>query len=244
MTEVVRIAMWSGPRNVSTALMRSFGSRPDTHVCDEPFYAHWLQCTGTEHPGREEVCRRHETDWRAVVATLTGPLPAGKTVSYQKHMAHHLLPDIGRQWLTSMRHAFLVREPRAMLASLAEVVPRPTLFDTGLPQQVELFEQLAARDGRPPPVVDSRDLLADPAAVLGQLCAQLGIAYDARMLAWEPGPRATDGCWAPHWYAAVEASTGFQAPSRMSKRLPSSLAPLAEACEQLYARLHRYRITA
>jgi len=239
----LRIAMWSGPRNVSTALLRSFGSRADTVVCDEPLYAHYLRQTGAPHPGADEIQRRHEADWRAVARWLTGPAPGGKRVFYQKHMAHHLLPEVDRAWLDELSHAFLIREPRAMLASLCEVVPRPGLCDTGLPQQLELFERLRSANGRPPPVVDSADLLRDPAGLLGRLCETLGLPFDPAMLSWDPGPRDTDGCWAEHWYATVLESTGF-APYRPStKSLPTSLEPLADACEQIYAQLYEHRLT-
>ena len=244
MAAPIHIAMWSGPRNVSTALLRSFGSRADTAVCDEPLYAHYLAVTGLPHPGAQQIIARHDADWRSVAGWLTGPVPDGRRVFYQKHMAHHLLPEIGREWLEGLSHAFLIRRPAAMLASLVQVIPSPRLVDTGLPQQVELFERLLERDGVPPPVIDSDDLLADPAGVLARLCERLGLPFAAEMLAWEPGPRPTDGCWAPHWYASVEASTGFHpyAPSR--KHLPASLEPLAEACEELYERLAAHRLTA
>ena len=243
MAAPLRIAMWSGPRNLSTALLRSFGSRADTVVCDEPLYAHYLQRTGAPHPGLEEVVAQHECDWRTVARWLTGPLPAGRSVFYQKHMAHHLLPEIERDWLDGLVHAFLIREPRAMLASLCEVLPRPDLTDTGLPQQVELFERLSDQLGHAPPVVDSRDLTADPAGVLRALCEQLGVPYDDSMLAWETGPRDTDGCWGMHWYASVWASTGFSSEPPKRKPLPASLRPLAEACDPLYQTLHAHRIT-
>ena len=169
--------MWSGPRNISTTLLRAWGARPDTFVCDEPLYAHYLLRTGAPHPGRERVIASHETDWRRVVDWLTGPVPGGKTVFYQKHMAKHLLPEVGRDWLDSLSHAFLIREPAEMLASFARVVPDPSLEDTGLPLQCELFEQVADRTGRAPPVIDSRDVLDDPAGVLARLCEALGVPY-------------------------------------------------------------------
>lgn len=242
MPAALRIAMWSGPRNVSTALLRSFGSRADTVVCDEPLYAYWLRETGTPHPGAEEIQRVHETDWEVVADQLTAPLPEGKRISYQKHMAHHLLPGVGRAWLDQLTHVFLVRDPRAMLASLCEVVPRPGLFDTGLPQQVELFEQLENRDGVAPPVIDSADLLRDPEAVLRALCERLGLEFDAAMLRWDPGPRDTDGCWSPYWYDAVRRSTGFQPYRPRNPSLPTSLGPLVDACERLYQTLHTHRL--
>ncbi len=241
MPNALRIAMWSGPRNVSTALLRSFGSRADTVVCDEPFYAHWLRETGTPHPGSEQIQRVHETDWQRVSKQLTARLPAGKSVFYQKHMAHHLLPERERSWMAGMNHAFLIREPRAMLASLCEVVPQPSLLDTGLPQQVQLFEQLLAQ-GATPPVIDSADLLRQPGPMLRALCERLNLSYDPSMLTWETGPRDTDGCWSVHWYASVMASTGFEPYRPSRKPLPRSLAPLADACEPLYQSLFNHRL--
>src|SRR5436190_9738229 len=158
-TSPVRIAMWSGPRNISTAMMRSWGNRPDTFVCDEPLYAHYLQKTGYDHPGADEVIASHEPDWKKVVEWLTGPVPGGKPVFYQKHMAHHLLPEIERDWLASLTHAFLIRDPREMLLSLVKVMPHPAALDTGLPQQLELFRSVRAATGHTPPVIDARDVL-------------------------------------------------------------------------------------
>ncbi len=235
--------MWSGPRNISTALMRSFGARSDTAVCDEPLYAHYLLVTGAPHPGRDEVIAAHETGWRQVAARLTGPVPGGRPIYYQKHMAHHLLPDIGRQWLDPLTHAFLVRDPAEMIASLARVTPDAGLADTGLPQQVELFERVAQRLGRAPPVIDSRDVLADPPRVLNALCAALGIPYDEAMLRWPAGPRDTDGVWARHWYDSVNASTGFQAPGGGQRSLAAALRPLCDLCMPYYERLAAHRLS-
>ena len=237
-----RVAMWSGPRNVSTALMRSFGSRPDAVVCDEPLYAHYLLATGTPHPGADEVVEQGETDWRKVVAWLSGPVPGGRAVFYQKHMAHHLLPEIDRDWLGELSNCFLIREPGEMLTSLIEKYPTPALADTGLPQQVELFAMERERTGRVPAVIDAKDLLLDPRRVLGRLCQRLGIAFDEAMLAWEPGLRETDGCWAPHWYGSVATSTGFAPWQRKEVALPAEFAQLHAECEDLYRVLHSHRI--
>jgi len=234
--------MWSGPRNISTTLMRAFGARPDTFVCDEPFYAHYLLRTGTPHPGRDEVIAAHDTDWRRVARWLTGPVPQGKRIFYQKHMAKHLLPGMGGPWLDELTHAFLIREPAAMLASFDRVVPQPTLADTGLPEQLELFERVADRSGRAPPVIDSRDVLADPPGVLARLCAALGIPYADQMLSWPAGRRATDGAWAPHWYAAVEASTGFAPPRSAVEPLPPGLEQVLHECQPYYERLAAHRL--
>lgn len=242
MAEGIRIAMWSGPRNISTAMMRSFGNRADCYVSDEPFYAHYLAHTGKDHPGREEVLAHHESDWRVVARQLTGEIPEGRRVWYQKHMSHHLLPHMEREWMTALRHAFLIRSPDAMLASLARVLPEPALEDTGLPQQVAVYDWLVERTGEAPPVVDARDVLADPRGTLTRLCAALGIPFDDAMLHWPPGPRATDGVWAKHWYAAVERSTGFEPPGPETGRVPARLEPLRAQCAELYARLYERRL--
>jgi hypothetical protein len=239
-----RIAMWSGPRNISTAMLRSWGNRTDTFVTDEPLYAHYLQATGLEHPGAAEVIAHHEPDWRKVVAWLTGPVPEGRAIWYQKHMTHHLLPDIGCDWLPHLTHAFLIREPAEMLTSLQRVLSRITLTDTGLPQQVELFEAERARLGRTPPVVDSRDIQDNPSGTLGALCESLGVPFDDAMLNWPPGPRATDGIWARHWYANVEKSTTFEPYRPKNEPVPEQLADIAAQCQALYDTLHAHRIQA
>lgn len=228
--------MWSGPRNVSTALMRSFGSRADTLVVDEPLYAYYLATTGLAHPGRDEVLASQPRRWRDVAAALTGPVPAGVDVYYQKHMAHHLLPDVGREWLAGLAHAYLIRDPAHVVASYAKVRGAPTLADLGYAQQVELFR---TRGG---PVVDAADLLRDPAGVLDRLCAALGIAFEPAMLSWAPGRRDTDGVWAPYWYAGVEASTGFGPYTPPCEPVPERLAPLVEAARPYYEELHAHRV--
>lgn len=240
----MRIAMWSGPRNISTAMLRSFGSRPDTAVTDEPLYAHYLMATGIRHPGRELVLASQPTDWREVAAQLTGPVPGNKPIWYQKHMAHHLLPMIGRDWLDRLNHAFLIREPDEMLASLVKTYPDAGLADTGLPQQCEIFDRVADRLGRAPPVVLASDVLKNPRALLTRLCAALGIDFLQQMLSWEPGRRATDGAWAPHWYAAVEASTSFEPWRPRSVALPPALHPLLDECRPWYEKLYALRLSA
>ncbi|MCG3126308.1 MAG: hypothetical protein CHACPFDD_01140 [Phycisphaerae bacterium] len=235
--------MWSGPRNISTALMRSWENRPDTFVCDEPLYAHYLRSRPeVDHPGRDEVIARHEADWQRVVAWLTGPLPAGKRVFYQKHMAHHLLPHIGRDWLDQLTHCFLIREPAEMLPSLHKIAPNPGLSDTGLPQQIEILEHVERRTGRTPPVIDARDVLENPRRVLTLLCQRVGLEFREEMLAWPAGPRSTDGVWAKHWYDAVAKSTGFQAYAPKREPLPAALRPLSDACRPYYERLHALRL--
>jgi hypothetical protein len=231
--EPVRIAMWSGPRTLSTATMRAWENRPDTVVVDEPLYAYYLAATGIDHPGRDAVLAAQPTDWRTVVRALTSdPLPDGATIAYQKHMTHHVLPEVDLDALAGLTHAHLIRDPRRVLASYAKVREAPTLADLGIRQQVALHRRFGG------PVVDSDDLLRDPAGVLAALCAALGVPFDERMLSWPAGRRATDGVWAPYWYASVAASTGF-GPYRGDDvpDLPDSLAALADECRPSYDEL-------
>ncbi len=242
--EGTRIAIWSGPRNISTALLRSWGSREDTFVCDEPLYAHYLDATGIAHPGREEVLASQDRDWRSVVRWLTGPIPEGKRIFYQKHMAHHLLPGMDREWIHSLTNALLIRHPAEMLPSLLKVYPGAGLPDTGLPQQVELFDRLAQASGMAPPVLDARDVLENPGPQLAALCERLGVPFSPAMLAWDPGPRPTDGVWAKHWYAAVERSTGFERHQPERDNLPAEHQALLASCLPLYETLRAHRLLA
>lgn len=208
----VRIAMWSGPRNISTAMMRAFENRGDCVVSDEPLYAHFLQQTGADHPLRDDIIAAGECDWRVVVDHLTGPIPDGKTLWYQKHMCHHLLPAMGRDWIDQLHNVLLIRNPAAVVASYRRARGTVSLDEIGLPQQAELFRRLADQKGQPPLVIDADAFLAAPEAQLRALCANVGIDFSERMLSWPAGPRDSDGIWAPHWYQAVWRSTGFASP--------------------------------
>ena len=237
--------MWSGPRNISTAMMRSWGSRDDTLVCDEPFYAHYLQTTGfSHHPGYESTLAKHETDWRKVVDWLVGPLPDGKAVFYQKQMAHHLLPHIDRDWIDRLTNCFLIRDPYQMLTSLVEFLPDPTVDDTGLPQQLELFRHASELQTSTPPVLDSHDVLEDPRGMMASLCQVLEIDFQPAMLSWEPGLRETDGAWAADWYSKVAETTGFTKDRPAKRRLPKHLEPLLAECQPMYDELFQHRLVA
>ncbi|HTQ13583.1 MAG TPA: hypothetical protein VMH86_06880 [Rhizomicrobium sp.] len=241
--EPIRIAMWSGPRNISTAMMRSFENRDDTAVTDEPFYAAFLAATGIDHPLREEVLASQPTDWREVVTRILGPVPGGRPIWYQKHMTHHMLPQFGRDWIGRCRNAFLIRAPEEVLSSYAEKRAQVTLDDIGFVQQAELFDREADRLGHAPPVIASSDVLAGPKAALTALCAALGIPFSERMLSWPPGRRASDGVWAPAWYDAVERSTGFGTPRIVPKAaLGGELRRIADAARPCYERLAKHRI--
>ena len=238
----IRIAMWSGPRNLSTAMMRSFGSRSDTFVSDEPFYGCFLKDTGAGHPLRDEVIAAMDCDWGSVMASLRDDASNGSPVWYQKHMWHHMAGPVGYDDFDGFTHAFLIREPERMIASYLRKREAAAFEDFGLERQAEFFEREAERLGRAPPVIDASDVLANPQSVLTQLCEALRIPWETAMLAWEPGPRPTDGPWAPHWYAAVEASSGFGPPETEAVELPDEDRRLADRCRPYYDRLAGYRL--
>jgi hypothetical protein len=241
----LRIAMWSGPRNISTAMMRSFENRPDTAVVDEPFYAAYLAATGLDHPMRDEVLASQPTDWETVAAAMAGAAPGGAPVFYQKHMTHHMLPGVDLSWTASCVNAFLIRDPAAVLASYVKKRGEVSLADIGVERQGELFDRECDRLGRAPPVVEGADVLADPAGTLSRLCGALGIAFSDRMLSWPAGPRDSDGVWAPAWYDAVERSTGFgPPPAKAALDLPDTLRRIADAARPLYERLAAHKLVA
>jgi hypothetical protein len=243
---IVRIAMWSGPRNISTAMMRAFENRPDTVVWDEPFYAAELAATGRDHPMRDEVIAAGESDPEKVIARLLGPLgDADKPtawVFYQKHMTHHMIPAFRRDWITSVTNAFLIRDPRQVLASYMRKWSEVSLDEIGFPQQLAIFESVANQLGRAPAVVDANDVLADPRGTLSALCQTCGIPFSERMLAWPAGPRKSDGVWAPVWYDRVMRSTGFVAPDDRIPSLPAELQRIADAARPIYDTLAKHRI--
>ena len=243
-TRRVSIAMWSGPRNISTAMMRSWGNRPDAVVCDEPLYAHYLQVTGYDHPGADEVIASGETDWRKVVARLTGAVPAGKHVFYQKQMTHHLLPDIDRAWLGVMTNCFLIRDPREVITSYIKKKQDPVLEDLGFVQQAEIFEWVREHTNAIPSVVDARDVLENPERMLRSLCHAVGVEFTGAMLSWPPGARATDGVWAKHWYPEVETSTSFRPYEAKQNKVPERLRAVYGKCFEVYEQLHAHRLRA
>jgi hypothetical protein len=236
------VAMWSPPRTISTALMRSWDNRPDTVVCDEPLYAYFLKATGVSHPVAEEIITQHDNQWQSVVSWLTGPVPEGREIFYQKHMAHHLLPQIDRGWLDCVTNCFLIRKPREMLTSYVKKNGLPRLEDTGYPQMLEIFQQVRSRGESTPPVIDSRDLLEDPPLILSRLCSSLDIPFTEKMLSWPPGPRATDGVWADHWYKEVLNTTSFGPYRPKPDQVPDELSEVFARCEEIYQELFEYRL--
>jgi hypothetical protein len=234
--------MWSGPRNLSTAMMRSFGSRSDTFVSDEPFYGCFLKTTGADHPMRNETIAGMDCDWNSVMHALRGEPANGAPVWYQKHMWHHMAGPVGYKDFAGFTHAFLIREPDRMIASYLRKRESAAFENFGLDRQAEFFEREADRLGHSPPVIDANDVLTDPERVLSKLCEVLGITWDPAMLNWNPGRRETDGPWAPHWYAAVEKSSGFGPPETDRVELPEEARRLADRCRPYYQQLASHRI--
>ena len=238
----VRIAMWSGPRNISTAMMRAWGNRADTAVVDEPFYAFYLKATGRKHPVGDEVVATGETDWRKVTARLLGPVPGGRAVFFQKQMTHHLLPEVDRAWLGSVVNCFLIRDPAEVICSYIKRNNEPALEDIGFVQQADIFDRVSRNSGTPPPVVEARDVLLDPERILRLLCQAVGVPFDPAMLSWPPGLRETDGVWAPHWYGEVAKSTGFQTYQPRHETVPAPLREVHEQARECYERLYQHRL--
>ena len=243
MKATTHLAMWSGPRNISTAVMRSFESRANCRVSDEPLYSHYLKVTGLDHPLADEIIATHESDWRKVVAELSAPLETDVDLYFQKHMAHHLTPEIDRAWMGELSHAFLIRDPLEMLISLAKKLPNPSVGDTGLSHQIELYRALCTDEYRPP-VIDSRDVLENPRGVLSKLCDALHVDFTESMLTWAPGPRKSDGYWAKHWYANVYETTQFGQWKPRTEALPDPLLPVLAECQAFYDELYEERLTA
>jgi len=242
-SEPLRIAMWSGPRNISTAMMRAWENRGDCAVSDEPLYAAYLAATGLDHPAREEVIAAGERDPDKVIEALTrGPAPGARPLWYQKHMSHHLLPGMAHEWILALTNVLLIRDPAEVVASYVKSRATVTPEDIGLLQQARLFDDLAEHGGAAPLVIDANDFLRAPEAHLRALCARLGIGFTERMLAWPAGPRDSDGVWAPHWYSTVWASTGFEAWRPRETRLEGEAARVAAACRPAYDKLHAHRL--
>lgn len=242
MSAPLRIAMWSGPRNISTAMMRAWENRGDTAVIDEPFYAHYLEVTGVNHPGRAEVIAAQSTNAAEVAAMLTGPIPGGKPIWYQKHMTQHMLPDMPLDWLDQVTNCFLIRDPEAVVASFTIQRPDAAAWELGFEQQARLFDHVCDKLGHAPPVIDADDVLKDPRGTLSALCAKLGIPFSERMLRWPCGPRACDGVWAPHWYATVERSTEFAPYRERDVRLTAFQRRLTEECQPFHEKLAEFRL--
>lgn len=239
MTGTIRIAMWSGPRNISTAMMRSWEARADTAVVDEPFYAAYLAETGIEHPMRAEIMVSQSTRWAEVAAACASDGSA--PIVFQKHMSQHMVPAAPLAWMGSVRHAFLIRPPAEVAASFKAKYDAMRVEDLGFHRQADLFDHITRLTGRAPPVIEARDVLENPDGLLRALCAALDVSFDPAMLSWAPGRRSTDGVWATHWYANVEKSTGFGAPTAAAP-VPPGLEEVVATCQPAYEKLARAKL--
>jgi len=232
----MRIAMWSGPRNISTAMMYAFGNRSDFSVWDEPFYAAYLKVSGVDHPLRSEVVKHHESDPLRVSKACTGSIPDGKQNFYMKHMALHMLDGFALDWANECVNVHLIRHPARVIASYAEKRQNPNLRDIGFREQVQLFRRF------PGPVLDSSDIRADPEGMLKSLCDAIGLEFDQSMLSWQAGPKPFDGVWASHWYGSVHRSTGFAGPENKIPLLKGALGKLLEEALPFYEQLAAFRL--
>ena len=238
----MKIAMWSGPRNLSTAMMYAFSARGDSVVWDEPFYAAYLEATGIDHPMRNAIIAENESDPDRIASICKGPVPQNKAVFYQKHMTLHMVDGFDRRWMRSCANVFLIRHPARVVASYAKKRDAATLADIGFVQQEQLFDEVTSWSGAAPLVIDSDDIRADPEGMLRKLCTRLGIGFTRKMLKWPAGGNEADGTWAPHWYAAVHRSTGFDGSEGPLPALGGAYADLAAEALPYYDRLRRYSL--
>jgi len=236
------IAMWSGPRNLSTAMMRSFENRKDTAVLDEPFYAHYLDKTGLEHPGRDEVLKSQSTNWDDVTRLCTGLVPQNKRIWYQKHMAQHNLKGYDIRWIKNVKNCLLIRDPKYVIASYDKEFPLKDERMLGYEQQIEIIQFLEKEHGMTPPIIDSNDILKEPENMLRKLCRVLGINFSKRMLKWPKGKRESDGIWAPYWYNRVEKSTSFIPYKKKQIKLRDDLLPIYNRCMVFYSKMYKKRL--
>lgn len=231
---ITRIAMWSGPRNISTAMMRAWENRNDTFVTDEPFYACYLAGTGIQHPGRDSVLASQSTDWHEVIQQCTSATDGPCSVHYQKHMTQHMLPEYDLDWLETLVNVFLIRSPEEVVASYSKTRPDLNSADLGYVQQSRLFEYVAKKTGTIPLVISAESVLKNPAYTLTAICDRAGIEFDENMLSWPAGKRESDGIWGKYWYKNVEKSTGFGEPRNGKPELTTQQRAIADQCEPYY----------
>jgi hypothetical protein len=241
MTKTI-IAMWSGPRNLSTAMMRAFENRNDTEVLDEPFYAHYLSATGLDHPGRDMIIDSQSTDWNEVVDMCTNSDLQERPIWYQKHMAQHNLEGFDISWVKDVTNCLLIRDPKYVIASYGKKFPIEDERLLGYIQQTEIIEFLEKENGMVPPIIDADDILRDPEIMLKKLCQKIGIDFSLTMLSWPKGPRESDGIWAPYWYEGVQDSTGFQPYAYREVILDDDLIEIYDNCMNYYDAIHQKRI--
>ena len=203
------VACWSGPRNISTALMRSWSSRKDTFVTDEPFYAYYLKETKLKHPMHREIITKYSSNYNEIIKYLTNKIPDNRKIWYQKHMAHHLLDLNNIEWINNFKNCILLRHPKEVISSFSKKSKLSSVEELGYPQQYEIIRFLK-KNNKSYTIIDSSELLKNPEKVLAAWCKKNNIKFDISMLKWEKGNHNNDGIWWESWYDNVIKTTGFQ----------------------------------
>ena len=242
MNKPIRIAMWSGPRNISTTMMRAFGNRPDTFASDEPFYGYFLKTTNTDHPMKNEVISKYQTNWSDIKDYLTGPIPNNKPIWYQKQMTQHLLANDSIEWTDKVTNCFLIRDPKDVIVSYAKIYDKMTPELLGFPQLLKVFNHTLKSSKVKPIVINSLNILKEPKPMLKTLCESLDITFTDNMLTWEVGPKEYEGIWGKHWYKQLHSTTGFIKYEKKDKTLPNSLLKLYNECNHYYKQIKEYQI--
>ncbi|MDY7003708.1 MAG: hypothetical protein SWX82_07025 [Cyanobacteriota bacterium] len=241
--QLKRIGMWACPRCLSTVMLRSWGNRPDTFVHDEPFYPHYLLCSGREDPGKDEVLKNYETDWVKIVEQLTtGSIPDEKSIYYQKFMVYRLLPHIDINWITKLTNCFLIREPQDMLLSYIQLWPNPTLETIGIMRLKQVFEMIHNYTGKVPPVIDARDLQENPRRILSLLCEAVEVEFTDIMLNWSKGNPTNDSWSKYEWYDTARNSTEFRPYKQKTDDIPERFHDLLSKCNEIYEELYEHRL--
>ena len=233
------ICLWSCPRNISTALMYSFGNREDTEIYDEALYAYYLHKTGIKHPGYNEIINNMEIDCKKIINEII--LSPKKNINFHKLMTHFLI-DIDLDFLKKVSNVIFIRDPKEIINSYIKVIPNPTIEDIGIKQQFKLYNHLLESNNIPL-VLDSSILLKNPKKILTVLCNKLDISYSNKMLKWSKGPKKADGIWAKYWYKNVHKSSGFNNYEIKNIKLNSKNKKLAQDCEKYYNFLFSKSIT-
>ena len=242
MNKPIRIAMWSGPRNISTTMMRAFGNRDDTFASDEPFYGYFLKTTSTAHPMRHEVISKYQTNWDDIRDYLTGPIPKNKPIWYQKQMTQHLLPNDSIEWTDKVTNCFLIRDPKDVIVSYAKIYDKMTPELLGFPQLMKVFNYTLKTSKAKPIVINSLNILKEPRQMLKKLCESLDISFTNNMLTWEKGPKDYEGIWGKYWYKQLHLTTGFIKYEKKDKTLPNSLLKLYNECNHYYKQIKEHQI--
>ncbi len=234
--------MWSGPRNISSALMRSFENRSDCFVSDEPFYSYFLAKTKLKHPLYQEIIQSGFTDYNQIIKYITGPIPSSKKIWYQKHMAHHILEGNNMKWVKHMKNCLLIRHPSDVILSYLQKNKLENIEQLGYLQLIQIYKILTEELNIHPIIIDAEDLLSKPEDMLNLLCKNLGIKFDKKMLSWSVGIRKTDGVWSKHWYKNVEASNGFNPFNKTDRKIPVKYRIINDKCMELYNFLYERRM--